>query len=375
MKALFPFPYKLFPSDDLSDGLFFSVPSFCKQNRLSNTCRNFYLNNCKSIGTTQCPYGFGVDIFRIGEQSVIFTCLNIERLSDKKAVQKRIREKDFLPRIPYSSYIKSKASICSLVEENSDFYQQESNFKKIQATYDEKIEMLDDTFHELRKLNQQLKPAAERLIYELDYFDGTNTSSIDYYTRQLHATSQLISIRLSTYDLSITSDFSAFEKKGPIAIYKKFDKVSKLLEGQANERHIKIILKGESFSVCQANDIIELIPYLLLDNAIKYSMCYKDVYVVFDESPNCLVVSVKSFSQRPENKEIPHLRERGYRSKMNSQDVGGKGLGLYLADLICINSDIIMEISVGDNITEDIYGHKYSDFIVRLDFSSIIFEK
>ncbi|MBO4922773.1 MAG: sensor histidine kinase [Bacteroidales bacterium] len=375
MKALFPFPYKLFPSDDLSDGLFFTVPSFCRQNGLSNICRNFYLNNCKSIGTTQCPYGFGIDVFRIGDQTVIFTCLNIERLSDKKAVQKRIREKDFLPRIPYSSYIKSKASICSLVEENSDFYQQESNFKKIKATYDEKIEMLDDTFHELRKLNQQLKPAAERLIYELDYFDGTNTSSIEYYTRQLHATSQLISIRLSTYDLSITSDFSAFEKKGPIAIYKKFDKVSKLLEGQANERHIKIILKGESFCMCQANDIVELIPYLLLDNAIKYSMCYENVYVVFDESPNSLVVSVKSFSQRPDNKEIPRLRERGYRSKMNSQDVGGKGLGLYLADLICINSDITMDISVGDNTTEDISGQKYSDFIVRLDFSSIMLEK
>lgn len=303
---------------------------------------------------------------------MILSCLNVDRISDKKAIQKRLRDRDFLPRIPYNSYIQSKTSICSLVEESSDFFQQESNFKKTKATYDEKTEMLDDTFHELRKLNQQLKPAAERLILELDYFDGNDPSQIEYYTRQLHATSQLISIRLSTYDLSITSDFSVFDKKGPIAIYKKFDKVSKLLEGQANDRHLKIVLKGESYRACRANDLVELLPYLLLDNAIKYSMCYNNIFVIFEEEKDSLIVSVKSLSQRPDKKEIPHLKERGFRSKHNSKEVGGKGIGLYLADLICINSDITMDISIGDRIDEDITGQKYSDFIVRMDFSSIL---
>jgi len=372
MNALFPYPYKLFPSDAISDGMVFPVPAFCKQNCSSSKCRQFYHDKCNSFGVKLCPYGFAIDVIKLGNQTVIFSCLNVERLSDKKAVQKRIRDKDYLPRIPFISYIQSKSSICALVAETADFYQQESNFKKTKAVIDEKTEMLDDTFHELRKLNQQLKPAAERLIIELDYFDGKDPSRIEYYTRQLHATSQLISIRLSTYDLSITSDFSVFDKKGPIAIYKKFDKVSKLLEEQANERHLKIIRKGESFRTCQANDLVELIPYLLLDNAIKYSMCYKNITITFEEGLNSLIVSVRSFSQRPDKKEISHLKERGFRSKHNSQDVGGKGLGLYLADLICINSDITMDISIGDHISKDFTGQEYSDFVVRLDFSSIL---
>ncbi|MBR5019499.1 MAG: sensor histidine kinase [Bacteroidales bacterium] len=371
MTALLPYPYKMFPSDSLSDGSIFHIPTFCKQNYSSCKCQQFY-NNCVSEGIKQCPYGFAVDVFKVGGQTMILSCLNVDRISDKKAIQKRLRDRDFLPRIPYNSYIQSKTSICSLVEESSDFFQQESNFKKTKATYDEKTEMLDDTFHELRKLNQQLKPAAERLILELDYFDGNDPSQIEYYTRQLHATSQLISIRLSTYDLSITSDFSVFDKKGPIAIYKKFDKVSKLLEGQANDRHLKIVLKGESYRACRANDLVELLPYLLLDNAIKYSMCYNNIFVIFEEEKDSLIVSVKSLSQRPDKKEIPHLKERGFRSKHNSKEVGGKGIGLYLADLICINSDITMDISIGDRIDEDITGQKYSDFIVRMDFSSIL---
>jgi signal transduction histidine kinase len=372
MKALYPYPYKLFPSDSLSDGVVFQVPCFCRQNCSSNICRKFYEENCNSIGIKQCPYGFAVEVLRLGNNTVVFSCLNVEIISDKKSVQKRLRDKDYLPRIPYDSYKQSKSSIRSLVEEASDFYQQESNFKITKASYDEKTEMLDDTFHELRKLNQQLKPAAERLILELDHFDGEDPSQIEYYTRQLHATSQLISIRLSTYDLSITSDFSVFEKKGPIAIYKKFDKVSKLLEVQANERHLKIIRKGESFRSCLANDLVELIPYLLLDNAIKYSMCYNTITVIFEEGLNHLIVIVKSLSQRPDKKEIPHLKERGFRSKNNSKEVGGKGLGLYLADLICINSDINMDITIGNNISEDFAGQKYSDFVVRLDFSNIL---
>lgn len=373
MKAiLFPYPYKLHVDGELMDGAFFPVPSFCRHSCSSKECRNFYHKEVASIGHKKCPYGFGVDVVKVGDQTVIFTCLDVEKISDKKMVMKRSREKDYIPRIPYDTYIRSKEAIISLVNANSDFYNKESEFEKIKKGYEEKIVMLDDTFHELRKLNQQLKPASERLIYELDVFDGSDIKPIDYYTRQLHATSQLISIRLSTYDLSITNDFSSYERRGLIAIYKKFDKVKRLLEEQARKKDINIIFSGESHSTCEANDIIELVPYLLLDNAIKYSMWGKNIFVNFEDGIGHLIVTVKSFSHRPNVKDLPHLRERGYRSKENSQGITGKGIGLYLADLICINSDVSMDISLGDKVLDDISGCHYSDFIVKLDFSNII---
>lgn len=219
---LFPYPYKLHIDGELVDGVFFPAPAFCRHSYLSKICKNFYHTQCCTLGQKKCPYGFGVDVIKIGEQTVIFTCLDVEKMSDKKMVKKRVRDKDYIPRIPHDIYKRSINAIISLVNANSDFYKKESEFEQIKKRYDDKIVMLDDTFHELRKLNQQLKPASERLIYELDVFDGTDTQRIDYYTRQLHATSQLISIRLSTYDLSITNDFSFFEKRGPIAVYKKF---------------------------------------------------------------------------------------------------------------------------------------------------------
>ena len=151
MTALLPYPYKMFPSDSLSDGSIFHIPTFCKQNYSSCKCQQFY-NNCVSEGIKQCPYGFAVDVFKVGGQTMILSCLNVDRISDKKAIQKRLRDRDFLPRIPYNSYIQSKTSICSLVEESSDFFQQESNFKKTKATYDEKtgrIEMIHGTLSEI----------------------------------------------------------------------------------------------------------------------------------------------------------------------------------------------------------------------------------
>lgn len=370
--VLFPYPYKLHIDGELKDGAFFPAPAFCRHSYSSRICRDFYHSQCCTIGQKKCPYGFGVDVIKVGEQTVIFTCLDVEKISDKKMVKKRIREKDYIPRIPYGTYVHSIDAMVSFVDANSDFYKKESEFEQIKKRYEEKIVMLDDTFHELRKLNQQLKPASERLIYELDVFDGTNTQSIDYYTRQLHATSQLISIRLSTYDLSITNDFSFFDMRSPIAIYKKFDKVKRLLEEQARKKKISINLHGESHSTCEANDIIELVPYLLLDNAIKYSMWGENINVIFEDINGFLNVTVKSFSQRPGEKELSHLRERGYRSKENTQGIAGKGIGLYLADLICINSDVSMDISLGEKVTDDISGNHYSDFIVKLDFSKII---
>ena len=88
---IYPYPFKLSTTGDLSDGIVFQIPSFCKSNHKTK--------KCEIEGYKQCPYGFAVSINRFLGQKVIFSCLYIDKISDRKMVQRRLSEKDFMPRI------------------------------------------------------------------------------------------------------------------------------------------------------------------------------------------------------------------------------------------------------------------------------------
>lgn len=155
-------------------------------------------------------------------------------------------------------------------------------------------------------------------------------------------------------------------------IYRKFDKVARLLDYQAQESGTSIKITGTSFGTYECNDMVELLPYLLLDNAIKYSMWNKEIKLNFSEFGNKLIVEVDSFSKRPVEHELNSLLERGVRSRNVIEKTEGQGLGLYLARYICEANNINISLTLGKKIETDGDGIKYSDFIVRLVFDGII---
>lgn len=93
-------------------------------------------------------------------------------------VQRRLSEKDFMPRISLANYEKSINNISILTNSSVDFYKKENEEIISKETYIDKIEILDNTFHELRKLNQELKLQTEHLIYQSNNFSWNNVDDI-----------------------------------------------------------------------------------------------------------------------------------------------------------------------------------------------------
>ena len=89
-------------------------------------------------------------------------------------IQKRLSNKDFLPRMPLSLYEESIRDISIFIKSHDDFYKKENEKINTKETYIDKIEILDNTFHELRKLNQELKLQTEHLIFESNNFNWDN---------------------------------------------------------------------------------------------------------------------------------------------------------------------------------------------------------
>ena len=85
----------------------------------------------------------------------------------------------------------------------------------------------------------------------------------------------------------------------------------------------------------QGYDIFEMLPFLLLDNAIKFSPPYNDIHVTFFESRPNLTVTVLSIGPPLDKGEELKVFEAGYRGKHASGYASGSGLGLTIAKQIC----------------------------------------
>ena len=368
-----PFPILLNPHKIPQSGIVFHLPRFCNQifNRKCQDHYNELLSSTKSC-LKQCPYGFASEKVNVNQKDLVFTALNIERISDRKKLQKNLHKKDFSPRLNSEHYNRVKEEYVKFLLMNSDLTSTLKDFSDAQFDLNENKELLDNTFHELRKLNQQLKKQTETLSKEIDSYNP-NFSRIKYLGLNVFSTSRLISSRLNTYDFSLNPDLALANVKKPTPLFKRFEKVVHCLRVESEHKNVSLYLNGKSYKRINANEVIELLPFLLVENALKYSPKNETVNIRFLESEELLQVRISNWGPRPTDQEINTLTERGVRSA-NAQDVeSGSGLGLFLSNFICEMHNIEMEIKIGTD-RKFINNKVYSEFIVDLKCTDLVEE-
>ena len=78
-----------------------------------------------------------------------------------------------------------------------------------------------------------------------------------------------------------------------------------------------------------------IIPLVLIDNAIKYSLPDQDITVTVNDSYGTVSVQVESYSLQINEKDSKKIFKKNFRAN-NAVHVAteGSGLGLYLADVV-----------------------------------------
>lgn len=79
---------------------------------------------------------------------------------------------------------------------------------------------LFQSIHEIRKLNTQLKGVTSKLTAALSNIRN-RTDYIESLNLDVYSISNLMTIRLDTYDLEVNPELNLDAGKKPIAIYKK----------------------------------------------------------------------------------------------------------------------------------------------------------
>ena len=233
--------------------------------------------------------------------------------------------------------------------------------------------LVDDTIHEIRNINNQLKSNSLKLSNALKgvvLSDEQQSSYISNTLLTLCANASLLSIRMDSYDMMMNPSALSKEMSGLIGVYGKVEKVYKCLYSTRVDKRINIKLDGKSNLKFRLKSTIEIAFFIILENAIKYSPEGEEIIISFTEKNRQLIVVFKNFGIVPSDNEMRRLTERGYRATENdhTKKIKGNGLGLYLLDQICVANKVAYDIRKGKE-TKILGGQEYKPFIVTLVFS------
>ena len=341
----------------IEDGALIHALPFCKKHCSRGKCKTYYENMATSAsGCYCCPYGLSSYVHITQTSRIIFTGLRIRGYYNKNKAQTTISSE-----IVYNPII--PLQICnSIIAEMSASIIEKQNLEA-------KLEAIRDLLHEARSLNGQIRNSID-LLWE----NNDDENSIDYSTMletltNVHVCSLMISGRFSYFD-SIINPSLSLGSPYPAVVFKKFDKMRKLLKGyQRKNVWISINSPFQSDYKYQIYPTFETLLFILLENAIKYSPENKSVDVNFDERGSILDVTIKSIGPYCDENEILHLCDRGFRGEnARIAQEKGQGFGLSFAKQICENHNI--GISFNSVYSYKDHGVKYGSFTVTLHFDN-----
>ncbi len=197
------------------------------------------------------------------------------------------------------------------------------------------LEALDDQYralirhniHEVRGINSALYNSAFELqaLIETDIYAKGNIPSI---SKSVVSLSELLRGRIDFMEY-IANPSAQNVSRGDIAVYRKFDKVQRCFRVTAHKRGIDFDFGGSSTKVAYGPPIFDLIPYLLLDNAVKYSPDNHPIKIVCNDAALTIFCSVTSIGPRIMQSELPDIFSPGIRGEnaLKSKKEGS-GLGL-----------------------------------------------
>jgi signal transduction histidine kinase len=300
------------------DGAFMPLSNFCQRKfKETETCREFYksLRDRPSNGSApiQCPFGFGCYRFDLAGKRVAFCgFVPFPRLGGEK---ERERAKH---------YPQSKIEVSRVLR----FAQTMQSAEK--ARIDSIIDALKTypaALHEVRKYNRTVKQEAERLCLQQS---PTDPDHAEEALVRIWKSSELMTYQFEILDLIANETLAKLPRKTDSEVYKIFHKCVRIYEVTAAARRIRLSIAGDSPRSLVCDKTFPIIPTVLLENAIRYSIQNTEVNVRVKRVPgDRCTISVSSLA--PFKESVPDVFAKGV---SGIQDDSGLGVGLFLAQQV-----------------------------------------
>lgn len=147
------------------------------------------------------------------------------------------------------------------------------------------------------------------------------------------AAQQMMSLRLDIVDYE--SGHSAGRPKEQVPVFKKVDKVVRCFANKLAHRKIIAKVDGRSFGATYGPPIFEIVPFVIVENAVKYAPFGSELTVRFEENEQEIIVRFESFGPKIKESEREKLFDQHFRGEAaRRSDTVGSGIGLFAARTI-----------------------------------------
>jgi len=151
--------------------------------------------------------------------------------------------------------------------------------------------------------------------------------------RTVIASQTMLRVRIDYLDFANSVD--RFVDQELIPVYSRVDKVIRCFRASARHKNIEIQLSGQSYRLARGPNILDIVPYTLVENAVKYAPKGSEIAVRVSDTHDSTFVAVTSFGPVLEGDESQSIFRRGFRG-VNAIRYrgGGTGLGLAVANSV-----------------------------------------
>lgn len=291
-----------------NDGIAYKCNDYCLKKR--EKCLQFYSEQKDDYVIKLCPYGFVV--IKMSD-NIFINSLVVTGLSPASKINGKVNSIQRIDLPLLECIVKKLAEIDVLKAEINN---QEQSMVSL--------------MHEIRPLNSIIKNNSE---YLLDQPNKKNDQLNDKFL-QIYQSSNLISYRLDSVRLSFNQNPTG-SKNYRIA-HKLILKSIRILEKSTGNKPSTISI-SDNHARINVYDQFELVPFLIIENALKYSPPSRPIQIHFEEDDHNLLIKFSSIGTILLDDECLKIFQKGFRGQMAMDycKEKGQGIGLWLVKTLC----------------------------------------
>lgn len=229
------------------------------------------------------------------------------------------------------------------------------------------IEYTKLLLHEIRKRNSVVIDNVEDLICCTN--SNISIENVQGNAKKIYETSLSISTWLNCIEWMIYPESIKNRKNKNIDLLHTIACCKKIYSKEIKQKKLSLqITKGIPI-LLNTNPVMEVIPYILFDNAIKYSINNGTISISIYDMQTYWKIDFSTFGPRileKEKNEIFKYKIRGKNAKNVTKD--GEGIGLYLLKELMDNFGKSLSLQLGNSISvvNDI---EYCEITFELEFN------
>ena len=205
----------------------------------------------------------------------------------------------------------------------------------------------DFFFHEIASITGVMKQSATHLLEAFNDNKSIDKQLIKAHAGNLLGRVELIEMYIKIVTLMNNPEYYQNSRPRIIDLHEAFTRFGRIMRLKHTKEKKSVEIETISgINLKPLIDVFAIAPFIVLDNAFKYSAIGEEIQVVFSQvGSNKLNIEVTSCGPYVEEAELPLLTNYKYRGvNAGISQVSGHGLGLYFLKEICEISSVELSI-------------------------------